>query len=259
MVANEIEKLPYNVKCTCVVVKTQGDKNQISPIDSFGGKAVFVDEFEQILLNGDIDIAVHSAKDMPIKIANGLEIGAVLKRADVRDVLIYKKETEKIKTIGTSSKRRTAQILKLYPNCECLALRGNVPTRIEKMKNSLYDAVVLAKAGLDRLDIFGKDDSLCYQILSVSQVVPAACQGIIAVECRENDLKDILNAINDKATMQALIHEREIMNLLDSSCTQAVGAVETQDKIIVMKKIADEIRKKEYVHFDLQKIKKDFM
>lgn len=261
MTAKKIENADKDIKAELVIVKTQGDKNQISPLDTFGGKAVFVDEFEQMLLNGEIDIAVHSAKDMPTSLPQGLEIGAVLERADVRDVLVYKKSTEKIKTIGTSSKRRTAQILALYKNSTCLPLRGNVPTRVQKMKDGLYDAVVLAKAGLDRLGIFGVDNELEYKILPIDDMVPAACQGIIAIENRQNDndLKKILEKINDEKTAVCLDHERQIMTLLDASCVECVGAVEIENNIIVMKKVSNELRYKKYNHFDLKQIEKDFM
>lgn len=261
MTAKKIENADKSVKAELVIVKTQGDKNQTSPLDTFGGKAVFVDEFEQMLLNGEIDIAVHSAKDMPTSLPQGLEIGAVLERADVRDVLVYKKSTEEIKTIGTSSKRRTAQILALYKNSVCLPLRGNVPTRVQKMKDGLYDAVVLAKAGLDRLGIFGADNELEYKILPIDDLVPAACQGIIAIENRQNDteLKKILEKINDEKTALCLDHERQIMTLLDASCVECVGAVEIENNIIVMKKVSNELRYKKYKNFDLNRIEKDFM
>ena len=261
MTAEKIENTDKSVKAELVIVKTQGDKNQTSPLDTFGGKAVFVDEFEQMLLNGEIDIAVHSAKDMPTSLPQGLEIGAVLERADVRDVLVYKKSTEEIKTIGTSSKRRTAQILALYENSVCLPLRGNVPTRVKKMKDGLFDAVVLAKAGLDRLGIFGADNELEYKILPIDDMIPAACQGIIAIENRQNDneLKKILNKINDKETAVCLDHERQNMTLLDASCVECVGAVEIENNVIVMKKINNELRYKKYNCFDLKQIEKDFM
>ncbi len=261
MTAKKIENADTSVKAELIIVKTQGDKNQTSPLDTFGGKAVFVDEFEQMLLNGEIDIAVHSAKDMPTSLPKGLEIGAVLERADVRDVLVYKKSTKEIKIIGTSSKRRSVQILALYKNSVCLPLRGNVPTRVQKMKDGLYDAVVLAKAGLDRLGIFGEDDELEYKILSTDDMVPAACQGIIAIENRQNDieLKKILNKINDEKTAVCLDHERQIMTLLDASCVECVGAVEIENNVIVMKKIDNELRYKKYNRFDLKQIEKDFM
>lgn len=261
MTAKEIEKSNPKVSCELIVVKTLGDKNLISPLESFGGKAVFVDEFERMLLNNEIDIAVHSAKDMPVKLPDGLEVGAVLSRADSRDVLVYKNNCKSISVVGTSSKRRTAQLEALYPGASCKALRGNVPTRIEKMKNGEYDAVVLAKAGLDRLGIFEADDALCYDILSVDDMVPAACQGIIAAECRADDAETIrlLTEINDEKAAVSFEHERLIMNLLDASCTQAVGAIEIDGCITVMKKIGDEIKKKKYSSFDLAQIEKDFM
>lgn len=261
MTAEKIENADKNINAELVIIKTQGDKNQSSPLDAFGGKAVFVNEFEQMLSDGDIDIAVHSAKDMPTSLPQGLEIGAVLRRADVRDVLVFKKSTEEIKTIGTSSKRRTAQILNLYKNSVCLPLRGNVPTRIQKMKDGLYDAVVLAKAGIDRLGIFGADDELEYKILPIDDMVPAACQGIIAIENRQNDndIKKIIGKINDEKTAVCLEHERQIMTLLDASCVECVGTVELENNIIVMKKINDELRYKKYNRFDLKQIEKDFM
>lgn len=259
MVINAIQSKLPNVKCEKVIIKTEGDKNQSTPLEQFGGKAVFVDEFEKMLTLGKIDFAVHSAKDMPNELPNGLEIGAVLPRGDVRDVLLYKKETKEIKTVGTSSKRRTVQTENLYPNARCLPLRGNVTTRVQKLKSGQFDAVVLAKAGLDRLGIFGVDSSLVYDVLPIEKMLPAACQGIIAVENRTGEFKSVLSAINDKETMTALNHERQIMNLLDADCKGAVGALEIDGEVHVMKKFDSELKYCTYGEFDLEEIKKDFV
>lgn len=204
--------------------KTKGDKLLSVPLTEFGGKGAFVEELEREILQGGIDIAVHSAKDMPMELSEGLEIWAVLKRADPRDVLLTKKDHEgkELKRIGTSSKRRELQVKELL-GAECGLLRGNVPTRIEKLKNDMYDGIILAAAGIDRLG-HNADKELNYRYFSVEEMVPAGGQGIIVIEGRRDDKrKELFAAINEEETFWELETERYILKELQAGCHEPVG------------------------------------
>ncbi|MCR5724336.1 MAG: hydroxymethylbilane synthase [Treponema sp.] len=212
LVAEALRKIAPGIDIEIIKKQTAGDKNLTSALSDFGGKGAFVSEFEEALVRGDIDIAVHSAKDLPVAIAPGLEIAMTLEREDARDVLVWRSEAVQQAAcvagarpvIGTSSPRRTLQIKALFPNCTCSLLRGNVPTRLKKLATGEYDAIILAAAGLKRLGLWNVTDNtltlpasgdgaagsnsaseqLVVEPLSFSQMLPAGGQGIIAVECR---------------------------------------------------------------------------
>ena len=213
-----------------VVMKTQGDKILDKPLLDFGGKGVFVTEFEEAILKGQIDVAVHSAKDMPMELADGLCVGAVLHRADVSDVLLLS-ETGLIKhgngkelLVGTGSLRRQCQLQKLYPHMKFKSIRGNVPTRMQKVLEGECDGIVLAYAGLQRLDLL-KEKGYYYEKLPIEQVLPAAGQGIIAIECKkDSDCEWLLQKISCRETMYALETERQVIRCLDAGCNDAIGA-----------------------------------
>ena len=213
-----------------VVMKTQGDKILDKPLLDFGGKGVFVTEFEEAILNGKIDVAVHSAKDMPMELADGLCVGAVLRRDDVSDVLLFS-ETGRLKyrngeetVVGTGSLRRRCQLEKLYPYMKFKSIRGNVPTRMKKVMEGECDGIVLAYAGLQRLGLLEEED-FYYEKLSVNQMLPAAGQGIIAIECKkESECEGLLQKISDTETMYALETERQVIRSLNAGCNDAVGA-----------------------------------
>lgn len=232
-----------------VVMTTQGDKILDTPLFDFGGKGVFVTEFEEAILKGDIDVAVHSAKDMPMQLADGLCVGAVLSRADVSDVLLLS-ESGLIKyrncediLIGTGSLRRQCQLQKMYPHMKFKSIRGNVPTRMKKVLEGECDGIVLAYAGLQRLDLL-EEDGFYYEKLSVDQVLPAAGQGIIAVECKkDSDTERLLQKISCKETMYALETERQVILSLNAGCNDAIGAYATVEN--------------ERVHLDLFRYEKD--
>ena len=219
-----------------VVMKTQGDKILDKPLLDFGGKGVFVTEFEEAILNGTIDVAVHSAKDMPMELADGLCVGAVLHRADVSDVLLLS-ETGLIKhgngeelLVGTGSLRRQCQLPKLYPHMKFRSIRGNVPTRMKKVMEGECDGIVLAYAGLQRLDLL-KEKGYYYEKLPIEQVLPAAGQGIIAIECKkDSDCEWLLQKISCRETMYALETERQVIRCLDAGCNDAIGAYATVEK-----------------------------
>lgn len=225
-----------------VILTTKGDQQTDRALSEFGGKAVFVDEFEEAIRNGDIDMAVHSAKDLPTELLAGLTISGVLPRTDVRDVLIFKKESEfaniqmedlqgKKKrntdyrkfTVGTSSLRRQYQIKKICPQISCRPLRGNVNTRLEKLRKGEYDAIVLAAAGVKRMGL-EKEADFTYRYLSEEEMLPAACQGIIAIETAEDGFAhDMAVKISDPSAMLAFQTERRVLKLLNVGCHEPVG------------------------------------
>ena len=209
-----------------VHVVTHGDKVLDKPLGEIGGKGVFTKEIEEKLLDKTIDIAVHSAKDVPMELAGGLCLGAVLLRDDNRDVILKRKEMKKIgegSIIGTSSLRRELQIKQIYPGVLIKSLRGNVGTRIDKLKSGEYDAIILAAAGLKRLGL-DNDDALDYIYTDNEKFVSAAGQGILAIECRNGDLKEVMEALDDKAARVCLEAEREFLRSLDGSCNAPCGA-----------------------------------
>ena len=225
------EKFP-SVNTEIVQMTTRGDKILDKPLNKIGGKGVFVEEFENALLNGEIDIAVHSGKDLPTQMANGLIIGAVPKRADSRDVLVTLKgrkiAVDEKCVLGTGSLRRIEMARKIYKNAVFKNLRGNVNTRLKKLSDGEYDGIILAAAGLERLGISPKD-GFEFEYFDEKKFVSAACQAIIAVQCRENDKEtlEILSAINDKETFECFSAERKLLSLLGADCHEAAGIFST--------------------------------
>ena len=219
-----------------VTMSTRGDRDTSRALLEFGGKAVFVEEFEEAILKGDIDIAVHSAKDMPMEIMEGLTISGTLPRACPQDVFIYKSgrsfDRNDSFVVGTSSLRRQYQIRDMYPNAVCKNLRGNVGTRIQKLEVGEYDAIILAAAGLERLGIIDgssgclevQKDKLTFRYLSTESMLPAACQGIIAIETRTSgEVYDMVRAINDTEAYTQLTCERAVLNRLNAGCHEPIG------------------------------------
>lgn len=219
-----------------VTMSTRGDRDTSRALLEFGGKAVFVEEFEEAILKGDIDIAVHSAKDMPMEIMEGLTISGTLPRACPQDVLIYKSgrsfDRNDSFVVGTSSLRRQYQIRDMYPNAVCKNLRGNVGTRIQKLEDGEYDAIILAAAGLERLGIIDGSagclevhkDELTFQYLSTESMLPAACQGIIAIETRTSgEAYDMVRTINDTEAYTQLTCERAVLSRLNAGCHEPIG------------------------------------
>ncbi len=232
-----------------VPMSTKGDKILDRSLTSFGGKGVFTRELEEALLRGEIDLAVHSAKDMPMEFPKGLALGAVLSREDASDVLVTTdgtpaRELAPGSVIGTSSLRRQIQIHQINPQVKVKLLRGNVQTRIEKLKSGQYDGILLAAAGLKRLGITGEDfesgmmaessaagetsaegeSTLHFEHLDRTQFVPAAGQGILAVEIRQGELGEIMKAIHSVETEAELTAEREFLTILGGGCNAPCGA-----------------------------------
>lgn len=209
-----------------VIIKTQGDKILDKPLSEIGDKGLFINEFEDALLNNEIDIAVHSAKDLPSELKEGLEIVCTPKRADARDLLIKRKNAKEVSIIGTSSPRRQFYMKKYFPQAELKMIRGNVDTRLKKLENGEYDAIILAKAGLDRLKISDMLKEKFYiEVFDTDKVLPAACQGIIAIEARNNsNFRDEIEKINDDKTFRQYKIEREVLKHLQVGCSE-VNAV----------------------------------
>jgi hydroxymethylbilane synthase len=228
MVIQKIKEKYQNIDIEIVVIRTQGDKLLGKPLADFGGKGVFITEIEAALINGDIDLAVHSAKDMPEEISAGLEIAGVLPRDDARDVLVTRqndanKSIENM-IIGTGSLRRKLQLEKLYPGVRTMGIRGNVTTRLDKMRAGEYDGLVLAAAGLKRLNLLAEQD-LTYHYFSYDDMVPAGGQGVIMIEGRVGDkISRLVSDISCKNTEIELKTERRILKLLGGSCHDATGA-----------------------------------
>ncbi len=196
------------------------------------GKGFFTKEIETALLNKEIDLAVHSYKDLETTSPNGLKIGCVSDRANPADTLLINKNAidlsqewllKKNSTIGTSSARRKSQILKYIPDSKIKDLRGNVPTRIQKLKDGAYDAIILAKAGVDRLNI--NLSEFKEVLLDPKKFVPAPAQGVLAVQIRNEDQKinTLLNKINVESVQKRVELERQVLSLLDGGCQLPLG------------------------------------
>lgn len=227
MVVNEIKKYFPSINIEVVHFTTKGDKVLNKPLINIGGKGVFVTEIEDALINKEIDLAVHSAKDLPLKLQDNLTISAVLKRGNYRDTLVTVKgnviDFSKETVIGTGSNRRKLAFKNLYPNATFKDIRGNVDTRLNKLYNGEYDGIILAMAGLERLDLLS-DSRFTFTPFDYKDFVPAPCQGIIAIESRNNDLTEILSKINHQDTYYSFQTERHILNILNADCGMPLGA-----------------------------------
>ena len=216
-----------SVEPEVVIIKTSGDKFQQTSFSQIGTKGVFIKELEDALLDGRIDLAVHSMKDVPTEIPEGLTIAAIGKREDVRDALLSTSGATLASLpqgarVGTSSLRRQSQLLYARRDLRLLELRGNVDTRIEKLKRGDYDAIVLAKAGLDRLGLSGNIS----QVLPHNVSLPAAGQGAIGIEARAGDAATLraLSALEDAETRSAVTAERSALAGLGGGCQVPIGA-----------------------------------
>ena len=211
-----------------VPIVTTGDKILDKPLTQIGGKGIFVSEIEHALLSGKIDVAVHSAKDLPVYLENGLEISGVLKRGDYRDVLIMPAGQEIKNTpdfvVGTGSIRRINNMHRLYSEVKFKNIRGNIDTRLKKLLNGEYNAIILAAAGLKRLGLF-ENAEYNIKAFDYNEFLPSACQGIIALESRKNDfVTPFINAINDINTFLSFETEQSVLRLLNADCTMPTGA-----------------------------------
>jgi hydroxymethylbilane synthase len=210
-----------------VIIKTSGDKLQQSSLSQIGGKGIFIKELEDALLEETIDIAVHSVKDIPTEMQPGLSFPAICRRDDVRDSLVSGNGATLTNLrhgarVGTGSLRRQAQLRHVRPDLDIRDLRGNVDTRLRKVESGEYDAVVLAKAGLDRL---GSAHRIS-EILSPDICMPAVGQGAIGVACRAGDTEtsEVLEKLNHEESRAAIIAERTLLSALQGGCQVPLGA-----------------------------------
>jgi hydroxymethylbilane synthase len=232
-------------RCRIVVIKTTGDHLQDRPLAEAGGKRLFVKEIEDALLRGAIDLAVHSSKDMPAVLPDGLAIAGVLPREEPRDAVVLPRRSlspppsalhtiedlvstlGQTPSIGTSSVRRVAQLTRIFPSARFQPIRGNLDTRLRKLDEGQHDAIVLAAAGLRRLGVTARISMM----LPVAACVPAPGQGIVAVETRADDgaVRAAVAAITDARAMAALDAERAVVEGLGGGCQTPIGALATAD------------------------------
>ncbi|MBO0440019.1 hydroxymethylbilane synthase [Candidatus Enterococcus ikei] len=218
-----------------VPMTTKGDQMLSVSLSKIGGKGLFINEVEQALLAGEIDFAVHSLKDMPAKVADGLTLAAIPERSAPFDCLIFREvgslaELPLGAKIGTSSLRREFQMKHLRNDIQVESIRGNVGTRLKRMEEQQLDGIVLATAGLKRLDWFGAP-TYPYTILTSEQCIPAVGQGALAVECRSEDheMTDFLKVINDPLTRKLVMEERDFLAMLNGNCDIPIGAFALQE------------------------------
>ena len=221
-VADRLTKLGHTYEL--ILIDSEGDKVLDTPLTLMGGKGVFTKALDDVILNKTIDIAVHSFKDIPTVLESNLEVCAILKRENPTDAVVCRKDLDSLNNnsavIATSSNRRKAQWLNKYPHHKMVDIRGNVPTRIQKLKNSQWDATILASAGLIRL---GLENEIGQEL---SWMVSAPAQGAVAIICHaENEsIKSIVNELNDEGTALCTSIERSFLNILNGGCSAPVGA-----------------------------------
>lgn len=227
-VIEQLKKNHPSVEFEVKIIKTKGDLIQDISLDKIGDKGLFVKEIEQQLLSGEIDMAVHSMKDMPSSLPEGLKFASVPKREDPRDVLILKEGYNSLEdlpqgaTIGTGSKRRKYQLLNHRPDLNIVSIRGNVDTRIRKIKDENLDGVVLAASGILRVGL--EEKISCY--LSTDIVVPAPAQGALAIEIRKDndEVEKVINSLKDEMTEIQVAAERGFLDGVNGSCHIPMGA-----------------------------------
>lgn len=224
----ELEKNNKNLHVEIKIIKTKGDKILDVALSKIGDKSLFTKELEVALLNKEIDLAVHSLKDLQTKIPDGLKLAAVSKRHNVEDVLIARKKETTIfslkenAVVGTGSLRRKSQLLHLRPDIKTEELRGNVPSRIKTFLNSNWDAIILARAGVERLKL----SKFISSFIPVDIMLPAVGQGALGIEIREDNkiVNEIVQSIHHKDTYIAVLAERALLRTLEGGCQVPIGA-----------------------------------
>ena len=233
------------------IIKTSGDIFQNKRVSDIGGKGVFCKQIEEELLESKIDLAVHSLKDLPTIMTDGLCVNAVVKRNDPRDAFLSNsnksfKELKPQSKIGTSSFRRQAQLNLLRNDIEIVTMRGNIDTRIKKLENKDYDAIVLSLAGIQMLNL----ENQVKEIFTIEQMLPAIGQGTIALQCKKDDQKtlSILKTINDKDTYCCIQAERALLEAIGGDCDTAIGGLAklSNDKIFLKSELFSNDGKKKF-------------
>ncbi len=239
------------VEAEIIIIKTSGDKMQQAPLTQIGGKGIFIKELEEALLDESVDLAVHSVKDIPTETPSRLFFPAVCRRDDVRDCLVTTngKTLETLKQgarVGTSSLRRQAQLKHYRADYDIRELRGNVDTRLRKVESGEYDAIVLSKAGLDRLG-WGQKIS---EAISTEISLPAVGQGAISIESRVKDteIAEVLGKLDDPETRTAIIAERALLSTLQGGCQVPLGAWARMERgELLMEAVVCSVDGKQYV------------
>jgi len=241
-------------------ITTKGDIIQEIRLSEAGGKGLFSKTIEDELVNGKIDIAVHALKDMPSHETKGLITNCFLERNDPREILISK-NNKKIKDlpsnaiVGTSSFRREFQLKKIRQDLNYKLIRGNVDTRIKKLNDGLFDAIILSYAGVKSLNLGNKIS----QTFSTSEIIPSAGQGVVALQCRDNDknMIELLEKINHQPTHNCVLAERNVLKILDGDCETAVGAIAkiNEENISLEAELFSLDGKERFYHKDSKEIK----
>ena len=235
MVKKAIEDSHEDIEVEIYTMKTTGDKILDRTLDKIGGKGLFVKEIEEMILEDEIQMGVHSMKDMPMEVPKELPLLAFSKREDPRDVLVLPQGVhtlDKTKPIGCSSLRRILQLKELYPDMECKSVRGNVQTRLKKLDSGEYSALILAAAGLKRLGL----EARISRYFQPEEMIPAAGQGILAVQGRAGEPGDYLKEFSDLEGFYAAVAERAFVRHLDGGCSSPVAAhAVVREKEIVLR------------------------
>lgn len=222
-----------NIKTNIIKIKTTGDKILEKNLNEIGGKGLFIKEIEEHLMDGKVDIAVHSMKDMPALMHEAFEIPCILEREDARDALISKNVSKIVDlpqgaTVGSSSPRRAAQILNVRPDINIVQFRGNIHTRLQKLEDGVVDATMLAMAGLIR----GKIQSENIYPIDEQEMLPAVAQGAIGIQIRKGDskFKELLEPLNHEVTYKCIMAERVFLEAFEGSCKTPIGALARIDE-----------------------------
>lgn len=234
LVREQIERCFSGCEIVVREFVTQGDKKLEWSLEKSGGKGLFTSELEEALLAGEIDIAVHSGKDLPTAMRDGLCVAGCLPRAQANDVLVVRQGIDVPASIASGSPRRRAQAKKLFPNASFCELRGNVRTRLQKIADGFADATFLAAAGLSRLGI-DAFPGLEFRPLALTQMVPAAAQAAIALQCREGAEADTFARICDGKTTRAFNVERAFLEALGEGCHTAFAVHYTDEMLLIFR------------------------
>ena len=224
-IKDELKKR-FGLDSTLKIIKTTGDKILDAPLAKIGGKGLFTKELEEMLLNNSITLAIHSLKDVPVVLHSDLMLAAITKREDVRDCFVSYHFSDisnlpKNAKVGTTSLRRSMQLKYIRDDLDSISLRGNIQTRLQKLQNNEFDAIILAKAGLNRLNI---NDINFTKPLDTSIMIPAMGQGALGIECRKDcEILPYLQMLNDEITSIECGFEREFIRLLDGGCQVPIG------------------------------------
>lgn len=223
IIIDAVQKAHPELELQLITMKTTGDKILDRNLDQIGGKGLFVKELDKALLNGEIDLSIHSLKDLPMEISSDIPLVGFSKREDPRDALILKEGVSLPLTegvVGSSSRRRMIQLKAMYPHIIGKGIRGNVQTRLRKLEEEDYIATILASAGLNRLGM----GHLAAKVFSTEEMIPAAGQGILAIQGRKGENYDFLDCVRDKNSEIAALAERSFVATLDGGCSSPIAA-----------------------------------